>query len=371
MENIADIVWVLDLDNRLVYISPSVTRVLGYTVSESMGNNMDAAFTPQSVEYIKKSLVEVLANIKKGEQSSIKPRILELEMYHKNGSIIQVEVNANIIRNSAGEPVGFLSTARDVTETKRLQQEITKLYEKEKTIRKSLETEVQKRIEFARILVHELKNPLTSIISAADILKDSKPQAPYDRVIKSISRSSADLNERIGELLELTRAEVGELRIKPRRINSSAMITEVIKDIEPVITGRDINFKTQIYSNLGYVKADKNRIRQVMNNLVDNAIEATPEGGEITIQATEKKACIVIQVKDTGRGMRNSDLVHIFEPYYRISGTNRYEGLGLGLAISKRIVELHRGKIWVESELGKGSTFSFSIPLSGDGIKGL
>jgi PAS domain S-box-containing protein len=171
LENIADVIWVLDLDNRLVYISPSVTRILGYTVSEAMGNNMEAVFTPQSVKYIKKNLAEVLANMKKGEQSSIKPRILELEIYHKNGSIVPVEVNASIIRNSVGEPVGFLSIARNVTETKRLQQEITKLYEKEKTVRKSLEIEVQKRIEFARVLVHELKNPLTAIISRSGYSK--------------------------------------------------------------------------------------------------------------------------------------------------------------------------------------------------------
>jgi two-component system aerobic respiration control sensor histidine kinase ArcB len=183
-------------------------------------------------------------------------------------------------------------------------------------------------------------------------------------MIKSISRSSTDLNERIGELLELTRAEVGELHIKPRRVNPSIMLTEIIKDIELVIAGSNIKFKTQIPSSISYVKADKSRIRQVVNNLVDNAIKATPTGGEITIKATEKNDYLMIQVQDTGRGMRRSDQVHVFEPYYRISGTNRYEGLGLGLAISKRIVELHGGKIWVESKLGEGSTFSFSLPLS-------
>lgn len=365
MENIADIVWVVDLDNRLVYISPSVTRVLGYTLIEAMDNNMEAVFTPQSVECIKNGLTEALANTKKGQKPSRESRILELEMYHKNGSTVPVELNVSIIRNNTGKPVGFLSIARDTGEINRLNQENAKLYEKEKIMRESLENEAKKRVEFARVLVHELKTPLTAIIASADILQDSKLQTPYDRVIKSISRSSAELNERIGELLELTRAEVGELRIKPRRVNPSTMVTEIIKDIEPVIAGRKIKFKTQIPSCLSYVKADKSRIRQVVNNLVDNAIKATPTGGEFTIKATEKNDYLVIQVQDKGRGISDSDQVHLFEPYYRISSTIRYEGLGLGLAISKKIIELHGGKMWVESELGKGSTFSFSIPLSG------
>jgi len=113
------------------------------------------------------------------------------------------------------------------------------------------------------------------------------------------------------------------------------------------------------------VKADKNRIRQVMQNLIVNATKVTPEGGEIMIRVMERDASLIMQVQDTGLGITRKDQVRIFEPYYRIPGlAERYEGLGLGLTLSKNIVELHGGQIWVESEVGKGSTFSFSIPLS-------
>ncbi|MFC1940774.1 sensor histidine kinase [Chloroflexota bacterium] len=210
-----------------------------------------------------------------------------------------------------------------------------------------------------------MKTPLTSIFASAELLLESEQKAPYDRVTKSIYRSSSELNERIGELLELTRAEVGELRIKPRRINPSIMIADIIRDIEPIVSNSKLHLRTQVPSILPHVKADRKRIRQVMQNLVDNAIKATPEGGEIMIQAMENNASIMIQVQDTGRGIKLKDEARVFEPYYRVPGiAERYAGLGLGLTLSKRIVELHSGQIWVESEIGKGSTFSFTIPLS-------
>ena len=143
------------------------------------------------------------------------------------------------------------------------------------------------------------------------------------------------------------------------------MIAEIIKDIEPIIANSKLHLRTQVPSMLPHVKADKNRIRQVTQNLIVNATKATPEGGEIIIRVMERDASLIMQVQDTGRGITRKDQAHIFEPYYRIPGiAERYEGLGLGLTLSKRVVELHGGQIWVESEVGKGSTFSFSIPLS-------
>ena len=238
------------------------------------------------------------------------------------------------------------------------------MYEKEKTTRETLESEVRKRIDFTRVLMHELKNPLTAILTSTDILKDSQLPAPYDRVVNSITRSASELNDRVGELLELTRAEVGELRIKPRRVNPEVMLKEIMRDNTSVISAGNIKFFMELPAGLPYVKADRNRIRQVVDNILDNAIKATPSGGEIRLSAVTDIDFLVIQVKDTGKGMGAKDRAHVFEPYYRVSVISRYEGLGLGLAISKQIVELHGGKIWVESKPGKGSTFSFSIPLS-------
>lgn len=365
LEHVADIIWISDLDNRLVYVSPSITQVLGYTIEEAMNQTVEDVFTPQSLASIMRIRAEEYDEKKRSHQPFNKSRVYELEMCHKNGSIIPVEIHASFVNDNNGQPIGFLSITRDITKLKQAERKIKLLYNQEKKLRESLEVEINKRSEFARVLVHELKTPLTAILSSTELLQESEQKAPYDRVVKSIYRSSSELNERISELLELTRAEVGELRIKSRRTNPSIMIAEIIRDIEPIISDSKLHLSMQVPSTLPRVKADKKRIRQVMQNLVTNAINATPEGGEIIIRIMERDNNLVIQVQDTGRGIRRKDQVHIFEPYYRISGIGeRYEGLGLGLTLSKRVVELHGGTIWVESEVGKGSTFSFSIPLS-------
>ncbi|MFC2035321.1 ATP-binding protein [Chloroflexota bacterium] len=364
-EYVADLIWIADSDNRIIFVSPSVEKFLGYTVNEAMSFTIEDVFTPESVEYIKKLRLDVINKVMKEHTTDNGLKLLELEMCHRNGSIINIEINGNIISDDNGYPIGFLCVARDVTEIKQARKQILKQLKKEKELKDNLEAEISKRSEFARILVHELKTPLTSILASAELLLESGQKAPYDRLTKGIYRSSSDLNKRIGELLELTRAEVGKLRIKPRRINPSIMIVGIIRDIETIVSYSKLHLRTQVPSTLPYIKADRKRIRQVMQNLVNNAIQATPEGGEIVIRAIENNDSLMIQVQDTGRGIKLKDQAHVFEPYYRVSGiAERYAGLGLGLALSKRIVELHDGQIWVESKLGKGSTFTFSIPLS-------
>ncbi|MFC2066540.1 ATP-binding protein [Chloroflexota bacterium] len=365
IKHVADIVWIADLDNRLVYVSPSITKILGYTIEEAMNHSMEDVFTPKSVEVMKNILMEEYVEKKKRQQTFYESRVFEVDMYHINGSIVPVEINASFVNDSNGQPIGFLSVARDISKLKQADRKIERLYNQEKKLRESLEAEIRKRSDFARVLVHELKTPLTSIYTLAGLLRESNQEPPYDRVTNNIFRSASELNERIGELLELTRVEVGELQIKPRRINPSVMTSEIIKDIEPIVSKSKLQLRMQIPSKLPFVNADRRRIRQVMQNLVDNAIKATTEGGEIIIKVIEKGAFLIMQVQDTGQGMRRKDLIHVFEAYYRVKGiAEGNEGLGLGLTLSKGIVESHGGQIWVESKLGKGSTFSFSIPLS-------
>ncbi|MFC1861978.1 ATP-binding protein [Chloroflexota bacterium] len=358
-EHSNDLIQSVTPDGHFRYVNQAWLNTLGYKQNEIAELTIFDIIHHDEIEHCKELFMKVMSSEDVG--------LVTTTFTTRSGRAIFVEGNVNC-HFVNGKPAYTRAIFRDITKLKQSERTISQLYNREKKLRESLEAEISKRSEFARVLVHELKTPLTSILASAELLLESEQKAPYDRVTKGIYRSSSDLNERIGELLELTRAEVGELRIKPRRINPSIMIANIISDIETIVSNNKLHLRTQVPSILPHVKADRKRIRQVMQNLVDNAVKATPVGGEIMIRVMENNDSLMIQVQDTGRGIKRKDQARIFEPYYRVPGiAERYAGLGLGLTLSKRIVELHGGRIWVESEVGsKGSTFSFSIPLSTD-----
>jgi signal transduction histidine kinase len=281
----------------------------------------------------------------------------------RNGQHVVLEGNVNC-RFINGEPAYTRAIFRDISRLKETERTLKRSYEREKKLRESLEDELTRRVEFNRVLVHELRTPLTSIMGFTELLEDSNLKPPYDRAVKGMARSCNELNQRIGELLELTRSELGGLAIQPRRISPITLIRDVVKESRSLLEGDNITLITDIPPALPYIKADRKRLRQVLQNLINNASKAILEEGKITLRAGSTDDSVIISVTDTGLGIRREDQAHIFEPYYRASGVaGGYEGFGLGLTLSKRIVELHGGQIRLESKPGKGSTFSFSVPV--------
>ncbi|MFC1898850.1 ATP-binding protein [Chloroflexota bacterium] len=353
--NANDLIQSVTPEGHFRYVNTTWLKTLGYQSSEITDMTIFDVLHPDEIEHCQ----ELFSKVMSGQDIGL----ITTRFMTRNGHIVFVEGNVNC-HFIDGMPAYTRSIFRDITKSMQTERTIKRLYDKEKKLRVSLENEISRRSEFARVLVHELKTPLTSILGLAELLKESDQKPPYDRAINSMYRSSSELNERISELLELTRAEVGELKIHPRRINPSTMISEIIRDIEPVITSKNQRIRSEIPSKLSHIKADRKRLRQVLQNIINNAIKATLENGDIVIRAIQQEDYLIIKVQDTGQGISRKDQLRIFEPYFRIAGVaGGYESLGLGLTLSKRIVELHGGQIWVESDVGKGSTFSFSIPL--------
>ncbi len=246
-----------------------------------------------------------------------------------------------------------------------LAEDVQKLYQEEKRLRQELQTEVKKRIEYTRGLVHELKTPITPIIAAAELLLEEIREPPLDNLVKSISRSAANLDRRIDELLDTARSEVSMLRLHPESIDVTTLLRDVASEMRLVAQHGKQSLVLGIPASLPMVVADKDRIRQVLLNLLSNAIKYTPPGGKITLSAEHDDTNLIISVSDTGHGINEEQQKHLFEPYYRVEdGRELLSGLGLGLYLAKSLVELHGGRIWVKSEKNKGSTFSFSLPLA-------
>ena len=242
--------------------------------------------------------------------------------------------------------------------------ELRNLYKEEQDLRQELQAEITKRVEFMRALVHEVKTPLTPVVTASELLLEELKEEPALSLARSINKGAYNLNERIDELLDLARGEVDTLGLSPKSVDTMQLLKDIANDMIPVARRNDQSLNLELPQSLPLAWADEDRLRQVVLNLINNAIKFTPAGGKITLRAKKHGASLVVEVQDTGHGINKEDQKWLFEPYHQLGGeTTRRRGLGLGLSLSKKLVELHGGQIWVKSQKGKGSTFGFSIPF--------
>jgi len=243
--------------------------------------------------------------------------------------------------------------------------ELRGLYHEERALRKTLEAEIKKRIEFTRALVHELKTPVTPVMASSELLLQKLKDEPLYGLAQNINRGANNLNQRIDELLDLARGEVGMLRLNPEPMDPRQLLQRTVDEEIPVAMRNRQTLIARLPDSLPVVVADEERFRQIVLNLVNNAIKFTPPGGKIVLKARLEHNNLVVEVQDNGVGISKEEQKLLFEPYRSLeSERERLSGLGLGLSLSKKLVELHGGQIWVKSEKGKGSTFGFSIPLA-------
>jgi len=241
-------------------------------------------------------------------------------------------------------------------------------YELEREQRVKLEREREKKVRFINTLAHELKTPLTAIFASAGLLLeelDEKTESPQVRLTQNIIHASNRLEARLSELLDMVKIESLDFKLNLELLDIRTLVHTAATEISPVATEKGQSLTVDVPSYVPMVKADEQRLEQVLFNLLTNAIKFTEEGGQIQLRLRKKGAKVVVEVEDNGSGIAEEEQARIFEPYYQIEpDRQRFPGVGLGLALTKRLVELQGGKIWVQSELGKGSTFAFSLPIA-------
>jgi two-component system phosphate regulon sensor histidine kinase PhoR len=172
------------------------------------------------------------------------------------------------------------------------------------------------------------------------------------------------LTQIVMELTELSRIETGEAELRLEPVDLNLLVEEVIMQLSPQIERQQLTVEKKIDTNLLSVQADNRRIRQTIVNLIYNAIKFTNPGGKIMVTTRIHHDSVTVDISDTGIGIAKSDLPHVFERFYKGDKARSDDGTGMGLAIAKHVIEAHGGSIWVQSEEGRGSTFSFSLPLS-------
>jgi len=247
--------------------------------------------------------------------------------------------------------------------------ENARLYTLETMMRQELEMQDAQKTEFLHSVAHELKTPLTAIISSSELMStDGEAATPgiKERLIANINRSAWLMDRRVGELLDLAKIQIGNLKLQLQPLEINVVIDEVVSQLSSLFKNKGQSLTVEIQDSLPQVKADKERVQQVLLNLLSNANKFSPTGSAVMLRTREADSSILVEVADSATAVSKEDKDKLFDAYYRGGNEDerqRVPGLGLGLAISRRIVELHQGNIWVESEPGKGNTFIFSLPI--------
>jgi len=342
-------------DNEFKFVNDEFRGVTGGRPDELLGTDPMKLVLPEDREMLRENAIKML----KAESSSpYKYRIV-----NQDGEIRwMLEGVASIQYQGRRATLGH---SMDITERERAQEKLEELYEEERKLRQELEAEVERRIEFTRALVHELKTPLTPILSSSELLVSELREEPWASVAENIHRGAGNLSNRIDELLDLAKGEIGMLQVHPRPVDMLQLLRGIADDMKATISSNEQSLMLALAPSLPLVWGDEERLRQVVLNLLINASKFTPEGGKITLKANKNERAVVVEIEDTGPGVPEEEQKRLFQPYHRqIGDRERLSGLGLGLALCKYLVELQGGRIWVESEAGKGSTFGFSIPIA-------
>jgi two-component system phosphate regulon sensor histidine kinase PhoR len=323
----------------------------GVIVSDKEGNillsNRTAGnlFNFQTEKVIGKTVIEAthdyeVANLSK-RCLAVKEQLntqIELTPTGKYLRVIAIPISGNILS-------GCLLLFQDLTEMRNLQ-----------TMRRELVGNIS----------HDLRTPLAGIKVMIETLRDG---AFDDKNIATdflnrIENEVDKLTQMVSELTELSRIEAGNVEFKKEPVNLNDLINEVVIQLKPLANKQNVTLNQILSNALPAVNIDRDRLSQTITNLIHNAIKFNRVGGSVTISTVSDDKTVTLQVIDTGIGISKEDLPHIFERFYKADKSRTNSGSGLGLAIAKHTIETHGGKIWVQSEEGKGSTFNFIIPLN-------
>jgi signal transduction histidine kinase len=251
-------------------------------------------------------------------------------------------------------------------ELKVVNDEVARSYDVERQKRHDAELLANAREDVLGLVAHDLRSPLNLIITTANLLLEEKLDPARQRELLEVAtRAGKQMNRLIGDLLDTVRLQAGKFSLDLEDVPVASIFRQTFESFFPAARKRNIRLDIIPPADGIQVRADPLRVAQLVGNVVGNAIKFTPEKGSVTVKAALDGERVVVQVTDTGPGIPPSDIPHLFDNFWQ-ARNNDHRGVGLGLAIAKGVVEAHGGRIWCESTVGVGSTFSFTLPIAND-----
>jgi PAS domain S-box-containing protein len=353
--------WAYDRETlRFLAVNKAAVRKYGYSTAEFLAMTVKDIRPSEDIP----ALLESVAHVREGNEN-----VSDWKHRLKDGSIIDVEITSYAL-NFFGRPAEVV-VAVDISQKKRAEAERTKFIDSLAAANRQLELrnrEVEQatklKSKFLASMSHELRTPLNAIVGFSGLLADGTAGEMNDkqkRFVAHIKDGAHHLLQLINDILDLSKIEAGQLEIRCEDFQVKDALPEVLSTIRPLAMAKHIQVHHDLAASYS-IYADRVRFKQILYNLLSNAVKFTPEGGQVSVHYAEQGELVCISVADTGIGIRAEDQEVIFEEFRQIDGDGAHEGTGLGLAITKKLVEQQGGNIWLESEFGKGTRFSFTLP---------
>jgi len=342
LSSISDAIIAFDRDEKVVYLNPQAERILKVKKAEIVGQKVEEIIENQE-------LLSALQSFDHKEVSAKEERLeLTQEVILPGEPPTILRILTTPLLDKDQKYVGYLKTFQDLTS----EREIDRL-----------------KSEFLSTVSHDLRTPLTSIKGYVDLILDGDAGEISDiqrEFLEIVKHNNDRLVKLINDVLDISKIESGRVHFRIEPIQLEDVVHDVIDTFKNLMAQKKIRLITDIPQALGSVAADQDRIGQVVMNLVSNALKYTPAGGTIEVNLKEEGHRLIFSVIDTGIGISSEDQKYLFTRFFRVDSslTQEVGGSGLGLSICKSIINLHGGEIWIESELGQGSNFSFSLPLA-------
>ena len=363
LESAPDAMVIVDDRGVIVLINAQTEKLFGYHRDELFGKSIEVLIPDQ--------FKDAHAGFRRGYFDDPRTRAMgggrDLYARRRDGTSFPAEISLSPLRTPEGLLV--MAAVRDITEQKTAQEEIH---------RKNLELEEQNRrveqanrmkSEFLANMSHELRTPLNSIIGFSEFLVDQKPGPLNDKqseYLGDILNSGRHLLQLINDILDLSKVESGKMELALESFAPAEAIGEVCAVIAPTAKKKDISLEVALSPNLLRVTLDQHRFKQILYNLLSNAVKFTPDGGTVELMTNPLgEDRFEVHVKDSGIGIKGEDISKLFSEFTQLdsSAGRLYQGTGLGLALTKKLVELQKGSISVDSNIGAGSTFKVVLPL--------